>query len=154
MKPEEVYSIWAPADSIWSPWVLPVAFAQLNCADFSGVANGADLHRDIGWMPDGGAAGLAVIADLPGEKAIQYGLALAAWNEARSRDRRVPRCGRVLFESRFAADSYASFAAKSGGGYERIAAHALRGRKCLAENRVSRSSLAGILARFATHDRA
>jgi hypothetical protein len=78
MKPEEIYSVWAPADSIWSPWVLPVAFAQLNCADFSGAANDADLHQDLSWMPDGEAAGLAIVADLPGEKAIQYGLALAA----------------------------------------------------------------------------
>ena len=39
MTPEEIYKSWAPADSIWSPWVIPVPFAQIVC-----------LNIDIGSM--------------------------------------------------------------------------------------------------------
>lgn len=77
MKPQEVYSIWAPAESIWSQWVLPVAFAQLNCFDFAGAKEEADSLVDLNWMQAGGNKGVAIVIDLPGETAIRYGLALA-----------------------------------------------------------------------------
>jgi hypothetical protein len=31
VKPEEVYLAWAPTESIWSPWAIPVPFAQIVC---------------------------------------------------------------------------------------------------------------------------
>jgi len=33
MTPEELYEVWAPPDSIWSQWVIPVPFAQIVCLD-------------------------------------------------------------------------------------------------------------------------
>ncbi len=31
MKPEAVYQIWAPEESVGSPWVVPGPFAQMVC---------------------------------------------------------------------------------------------------------------------------
>ncbi|SRR5258706_9621036 len=75
MKPEEVYLAWAPPDSIWSPWAIPVPFAQIDCVPFDlekelvgidALANGLALESD-----------LAVVVDLPGADAIRMGLAVA-----------------------------------------------------------------------------
>jgi len=75
MKREEVFLAWAPKDSIWSPWVLPVPFAQLNCLDF---APAVEVKADsFPWIPEGGKEEFAYILDLPGEQAIRYGLAMA-----------------------------------------------------------------------------
>ncbi|HEY6944807.1 MAG TPA: hypothetical protein VI431_06680 [Candidatus Acidoferrum sp.] len=74
MTPEELYALWAPADSIWSPWVLPVPFAQLRCPEFGAPAELPQFHLD--WFPEGGTRDLAIVADLPGSDAIFYGLVL------------------------------------------------------------------------------
>jgi hypothetical protein len=75
MKPEEVYLAWAPPDSIWSPWAIPVPFAQIVCVpletekELAGVddlANGLVLEAD-----------LVFVVDLPGADAIRLGLGLA-----------------------------------------------------------------------------
>jgi hypothetical protein len=75
MTREEVFQIWASAESIWSPWAIPVPFAQMICVgkdipfDLSGLAETADRFDAA---PD-----LAMVLDLPGDKAIKLGLALA-----------------------------------------------------------------------------
>lgn len=77
MKREEVFLAWAPQDSIWSPWVLPVPFAQLNCAGFVGSTVSQDLI-----LPDcikyRVREGQAFVLDVSGPDAVRYGLALAA----------------------------------------------------------------------------
>jgi hypothetical protein len=76
VKPEEVYLAWAPLDSIWSPWAIPVPFAQIVCVlldarqEMEGVNNLAG-----GLLP---APDLAVILDLPGDQAVRLSLALAS----------------------------------------------------------------------------
>ena len=75
MKPEEVYLAWAPPDSIWSPWTIPVPFAHIVCVPLEleqelvgvdALASGLRLE-----------SGLAVVVDLPGANAIRLGLSLA-----------------------------------------------------------------------------
>jgi hypothetical protein len=74
MTPEELYAIWAPVDSVWSPWVLPVPFAELACPEVAAPAQPPQFNLD--WLPEGEARDLAIVADLPGGDAIYYGLAL------------------------------------------------------------------------------
>lgn len=73
MTPEELFAKWAPADSIWSPWVIPVPFAHI--ASFDGGP-----EKSVGQIPElRGLAcqkDLAVVVDLPGGDAIRFGLAL------------------------------------------------------------------------------
>ena len=75
MTPEEAFQIWAPAESVWSPWAIPVPFAQMVCVDsdilvdLSGFAEIADRFD--------AAPALAMVLDLPGDEAIKLGLALA-----------------------------------------------------------------------------
>ena len=69
MKPEEVYLAWAPPDSIWSPWAIPVPFAQIVCVllDATREMEGVnDLAGGLSPAPD-----LAVILDSPGDQAVQ-----------------------------------------------------------------------------------
>jgi len=74
VTPEELYALWAPADSAWSPWVLPVPFAQLVCPETSPPAEFPEFHLD--WLSDSGVDDSAVVVDLPGGDAIYYGLRL------------------------------------------------------------------------------
>jgi len=76
VTPEQLYSIWAPEDSVWSQWVLPVPFAQLTCPDSTPIPTIPAF--DLDWIPVESAADLAVVVDLPGSNAIHYGLALLA----------------------------------------------------------------------------
>jgi hypothetical protein len=75
VKPQEVYLAWAPTDSIWSPWAIPVPFAQIVCvpinveSDLNGIQS---LAEKLIPAPD-----LAVVLDLPGEQSARLGLALA-----------------------------------------------------------------------------
>lgn len=74
MTPEELYRAWAPADSLWSPWVIPVPFAHIARLD-------SEAEKEAEGVPDlsglSFAADLAVIVDLAGGDSIRYGLALA-----------------------------------------------------------------------------
>ncbi len=75
MTPEQLYAIWAPPDSIWSPWVLPVPFAELTCRDTPAPAQMPQFSLE--WVREGVERNFAIVADLPGADAIHYGLALA-----------------------------------------------------------------------------
>jgi len=75
MTPEEVYQIWAPVDSIWSPWAIPVPFAQMMCLDSAtspDLSDVAEIARRFAPSAD-----LVMVIDLPGERSIKLGLALA-----------------------------------------------------------------------------
>ncbi len=74
MTPEEIYGIWAPPDSVWSTWVLPVPFAQLFCGDT--MMQGELPQFNLDCLPAGCSRDLAIVVDLPGADAIHYGLAL------------------------------------------------------------------------------
>lgn len=76
MKKEEVFLAWAPQDSIWSPWVLPVPFAQLNCVGFAGIAPSQNLSLPD-YIKDRVGEGQAFVIDVSGADAVRYGLALA-----------------------------------------------------------------------------
>jgi hypothetical protein len=74
MTPEEIYRIWAPPDSVWSAWVIPVPFAQLFCRDSMTPQESPVYHLD--WLGAENSRELAIVVDLPGANAIHYGLAL------------------------------------------------------------------------------
>jgi hypothetical protein len=74
MTPEQLYAIWAPADSIWSPWVLPVPFAELTCRGTPAPAQIGPYSLE--WIRERNNRDLAIVADLPGADAVYYGLAL------------------------------------------------------------------------------
>jgi hypothetical protein len=75
VNPEEVYLSWAPPESVWSPWAIPVPFAQIVCVPL-------ELERELagidflahGVVPE---SDLAVVLDLPGDQAVRLSLALA-----------------------------------------------------------------------------
>jgi hypothetical protein len=70
----ELFEIWAPPDSIWSPWVSPVLFAQIECADeTSEIADPpiATWHEPVASREN------AIVLDLPGNDAVKLGLVLA-----------------------------------------------------------------------------
>ena len=75
MKPEEVYLAWAPRESIWSPWAIPVPFAQIVCLalDVQREINGIEALPNL-LEPE---FDLAVVLDLPGEEAVRLSLGLA-----------------------------------------------------------------------------
>lgn len=75
MNKDEIFSIWSPDDSLWSPWAKPVLFAHLDSAlSHSPVAQS---FLDVSWTPDP-AQQFSLVLDLPGSEGVQLGVALAA----------------------------------------------------------------------------
>ena len=74
MTPEETYAIWAPSDSAWSSWVIPVPFAHLFCSD-AGLPSELPPYN-LDWVYPRNSREIAVVVDLPGADAIYYGLTL------------------------------------------------------------------------------
>lgn len=72
---DEIFAIWAPEDSLWSPWPKPVLFAHLDSA--LSYSPTAESFVDVSWSPDP-AEKIALILDLPGRDGARLGLALAA----------------------------------------------------------------------------
>lgn len=75
MLSKETYKIWAPSDSIWSPWVRPVPFIAIDKDDtiheyydftLNEILYLNKLHKDT-----------AIIIDEPGYDSIKEGIALA-----------------------------------------------------------------------------
>lgn len=75
MNGDEVFFVWAPQDSIWSPWVAPVLFAQ---TDWSMPEPEPIEPQPLPWLQESFREGTAVIVDLPGAESVETGLALAA----------------------------------------------------------------------------
>lgn len=75
MTREEVFSVWAPPESIWSPWVAPVLFAQTywDTREMPEQAN----PQEIPWLGEK-MTNSALIVDLPGADSVKLGFALAA----------------------------------------------------------------------------
>lgn len=75
MTGEELFQIWAPANSAWSQWVSPILFAQIRCEDTS---NSGFVSPPAGkWVSVEFEQGTAIIIDLPGPESIALGIALA-----------------------------------------------------------------------------
>jgi hypothetical protein len=75
MTKEEIFSIWAPDASPWSPWAKPVVFAFLDTPLSHLAATG--IAPEIGWAPPPEEK-VALVLDLPGAEGAMAGLALAA----------------------------------------------------------------------------
>jgi hypothetical protein len=71
----EVFDVWAPEESIWSPWVSPVMFAQISCAEHL-VPTSAERPSVI-WYEEQADRETAIVLDLPGSDAIHSALGLA-----------------------------------------------------------------------------
>ncbi len=73
MTNEQAYEVWAPASALWSPWVAPVLFTQLDCASRATVSFEELLTP---W-----ASGLdketAVVLDIEGVDAVRVAVTLA-----------------------------------------------------------------------------
>jgi hypothetical protein len=75
MNKDQIFSIWAPDDSTWSPWAKPVLFAYLESAPAQAEVGAS--AGDLSWCPP--ATGeAALVLDLPGAEGVLTGLALAA----------------------------------------------------------------------------
>src|SRR5215471_9521139 len=74
MNKEEIFSIWAPGNSIWSRWAKPVLFAHLDSA--LSYIQVTSAPSDVSWSaPPGESVG--IVLDLPGVDGVVTGLALA-----------------------------------------------------------------------------
>jgi hypothetical protein len=74
MNKEEIFSIWAPENSIWSRWAKPVLFAHLDSALSHIQVTSAP--GDVSWSPSPDER-VAIVLDLPGAEGVLTGLALA-----------------------------------------------------------------------------
>ena len=73
MNRDEIFQIWAPDDSPWSPWVKPVLFAHLE----SPYEATPETARDVSWSPPADEK-VALVVNLPGAEGVLTGIALAA----------------------------------------------------------------------------
>jgi hypothetical protein len=71
---DEVYAVWAPEDSVWSPWVKPVLFSFVDSVVETRPTRSIAFDRE--WVPVPGST--AIILDLPNEEAVLWALKLAA----------------------------------------------------------------------------
>lgn len=75
MTGKELFEIWAPNDSIWSQWVSPALFAQI---DYAKVGNPAHTDApEMAWHEQKARPDSAVVIDLPGADSIRLAVALA-----------------------------------------------------------------------------
>jgi hypothetical protein len=71
----ELYQIWAPSESIWSPWVAPAFFAQITCPDGVHISESTGIPAE--WHESTADGKTVVILDLPGGDAIRWAMELA-----------------------------------------------------------------------------
>jgi len=70
---DEIFGIWAPPQSPWSPWVKPVLFSFMD--GVFDVRSVGSVLFDRDWVPKPTSA--AIVVDLPGEEGVRWGLKLA-----------------------------------------------------------------------------
>jgi len=73
MNQESIFEIWAPTESLWSPWVKPVLFASMHAAQ---SRTELDCRNDLSLAP--APNDTVLVVDLPGAEGVTAGLALAA----------------------------------------------------------------------------
>lgn len=74
----EMFEVWAPTESIWSPWVSPALFAQIDGANKGGSYPDADTFVPA-WHGSHAQFHNAVIIDLPGSEAVRLAMLLAGF---------------------------------------------------------------------------
>jgi hypothetical protein len=72
---QAVYDAWAPPEVVWSDWVRPVLFAQMPSGSPSDWSPPRE-EVNLSWL-DTRNGETAVVVELPGETAIDVGLAFA-----------------------------------------------------------------------------
>lgn len=72
MNRDEIFQIWAPDESPWSPWVKPVLFAHLQSSECPVADGGCNLN----WIP-AASEKVALVINLPGADGVLTGIALA-----------------------------------------------------------------------------
>lgn len=75
MTPEEIYKVWAPESSIWSPWATPVLFARLTCGSVTDRP-GEMPQVNLDWLGGFECESTVVVVDLPGRQSVEMGIAL------------------------------------------------------------------------------
>jgi hypothetical protein len=77
MTPSQLYRLWAPGESIWSPWAKPTLLADDS---FSKQEPAQESRWRMLPMPfaQNIGSGIAIILDLPAANGIWYGLLLGA----------------------------------------------------------------------------
>jgi hypothetical protein len=76
MTTEEIFSLWAPEESVWSSWAKPVLFAHLRPSEEL-LQDGFGLPQgQAPWAPPEGEK-TAIVLDLPSDQGVWVGLALA-----------------------------------------------------------------------------
>src|ERR1700687_114318 len=76
MTGKQLYEVWAPTESPWSPWVSPALFAQMECREDSAAI--APDRSQITWYEESAGPESAVVVDLPGADSIRLAMTLAA----------------------------------------------------------------------------
>jgi hypothetical protein len=74
MNEKEVFAAWAPQDSIWSPWVAPVLFAQTY---WDIRPSDPVVPQPLPWLQEA-MKETAFVVDLPFAGSVEVGFALAA----------------------------------------------------------------------------
>lgn len=75
MTGRELFEVWAPPESIWSQWVSPALFAQIECRQTTQEAD--PRGPEPAWYEAVASPEAAVIVDLPGAESIRLALTLA-----------------------------------------------------------------------------
>ncbi|WP_043584698.1 hypothetical protein [Geminisphaera colitermitum] len=83
MTNRELFRIWAPADSVWSPWAKPVLFADMSANPPSSgqpfaVALPPPDPGVLAWLAAARSGRTAVVLDLPGVQTVERALQFAA----------------------------------------------------------------------------
>jgi len=76
MNKDELFSIWAPETSLWSPWAKPVLFAHLEAALSQPATIQAEV--DVSWCPPPSEKA-ALVLDLPGAEGVLVALSLPGY---------------------------------------------------------------------------
>jgi hypothetical protein len=77
MDAQQLFEIWAPADSVWSRWAKPVLFASLGGSPLPlSVETGEAVPPGTGFGVHADPQA-AYVVDLPGSAAVDRGIALA-----------------------------------------------------------------------------
>ena len=74
MNRDEVFALWAPAESLWSQWVAPVLFAQTYWDNR--IPSELVAPSPLPWLSFD-VKNAAIILDLPGPESVDMGFSIA-----------------------------------------------------------------------------
>lgn len=76
MTRTELYKLWAPEESIWTPWAKPVLFADSSFDHLPPSDTPGWRFLSLPWAPSL-ARNTAIVADLPGLESVKMGMVLS-----------------------------------------------------------------------------